>query len=202
MGERKKLLSIVIDNFSEYVKKSDKTREIPYIKGKCRLPKMYDNDEYEWRRVKFWGKDLEVLYRKSDGLRMVANKKSANKPKFVKVNGQDLYNQRNNSFVRAVNSQAMHTYYKQYLKGIEPFKNIDDYPLIVEFLFYIYDEGKHTIDNDNRWIWEKGFQDTLTELGIIPDDNCNVICRNEKETILIPVDQEQKLVINIYKKDG
>lgn len=199
-NERVNLLSIQIDNFSEYIKKANKARELPYIKGKCRLPKMYDNDEYEWRKIKYWGKQVEVIYRKADGIMMIANKKTANKPRLVKVNGQDIYNQKNNSFSRNFLRNFLHDYFKVYLEGVQPFEDIDQYPLTVELLFYMRDEGKHNIDNDNKWVWTKGFQDTLTEMKIIPDDNCNVISRNESETILIPEDQEQKLIINIYGK--
>lgn len=198
LNNQTKLVTIEIPNFSEYIKKANKARELPYIKGKCRLPKMYDNDDYEWRKIKYWGKHVEVIVRKSDGLQMISNKLTANKPRLVKVNGQDIYNQRNNSFGRAFVSNTLHTYYKEYLKEVNPFEDLNNFPLCIELMFYIHDEGKSNIDNDNKWVWEKGFQDTLTELGIIPDDNCYVINRNEKETVLIPNDQEPKLVINIY----
>lgn len=202
MSERELLSSIRIDDFSEYIKKANKTREIPYIKNKCRLPKMYDNDDYEWRPIKYWGKNIEAIFRKSDGLMMISNKKTANKPKLVKVNGQDIYNQRNNSFGRNFLRNFLHDYYKPYLENIKPFNNIDDYPLTIEFLFYVHDMGKHNIDNDNKWVWAKGFRDTLTELELIPDDDVKCISRDESETILIPDDQNQKLIINIYKNVG
>lgn len=199
-AERNKLISIEINNFSEYIKKANKAREVPYIKGKCRVPKMYDNEEYGWRQIKYWGKQVEVIIRKSDGLIMISNKKTANKPRVVKVNGQDIYNQKNNSFSRAFLTNLLHTYYKDYLKEVNPFKDLSVYPLTIELMFYIHDEGKHNIDNDNKWVWEKSFQDTLTELELIPDDNVYIINRNEKETVLIPDDEEQKLIINIYGK--
>jgi len=197
--KRNKLLSIKIDNFSEYIKKANKAREIPYIKGKCRLPKMYDNENYKWLSTSYYGKKCEILQRVSDGIIMISNKKSANKPRFVKVNGQDIYNQKNNSFSRNFLRNFLHDYFKIHLDKVEPFK-LDDYPLTVEFLFYMHDEGKHNIDNDNKWVWAKGFRDTLTELKLIPDDNCYVISRDESETILIPQEEEQKLIINIYGK--
>jgi len=197
-SEREVLLSINIDNFSEYIKKANKAREVPYIKGKCRLPKMYDNEDYEWRKIKYWGKHVEVIYRKSDGIMIIANKKTANKPRLVKVNGQDIYNGVSNSFSRNFLRNFLHDYYKPYLADVKPFEDLDKFPLIVELLFYIHDQGKGNIDNDNKWVWAKGFRDTLTEMGIIPDDNCYIISRDESETILIPDDQEQKLIINIY----
>ena len=199
-AEREKLISIEINNFSEYIKKANKAREVPYIKGKCRIPKMYENEEYGWKQIKYWGKQVEVIIRKSDELVMISNKKTANKPRLVKVNGQDIYNQKNNSFSRAFLGNILHTYYKEYLKEVNPFKDLSVFPLTIEFLFYIKDEGKHNVDNDNKWIWAKSFRDTLTELGIIPDDNCYIISRDESETILISDEEEQKLIINIYGK--
>lgn len=197
-GNKEKLITIEINNFSEYIKKANKARELPYIKGKCRLPKMYDNENYGWKSTKYYGKQCELLYRKSDNVIMIANKKNANKPRFVKINGQDIYNQRNNSFSRNFLRNFLHDYYKPYLKNVKKIENIESYPLTVEFLFYVNDNGKHNIDNDNKWVWAKAFRDTLTEMQIIPDDNCYIISRDESETILIPQDQEQKLIINIY----
>ena len=55
-------------------------------------------------------------------------------------------------------------------------------------------------DVDNLWIWIKSFQDTIVEMGLIDDDNCNVI-PNTGEIEFIPVEtlKERKLVFIITK---
>lgn len=195
---RKLIESIEINNFSEYIKKVNKVRPKPYIKDKCRLPKKYSSDEYEWRKIKYWGKVIEVRFKKGEGSFLISNSKSANKEKFVKVNGQDIYNQRDNSFGRAFLKNFLTDFYIPYIEKIDKIEELDCFPLCIEMLFYMHDMGKRNIDNDNKWVWEKGFQDALVKMDKIIDDNPHIISRNEKETIFIPDDEEQKLIINIY----
>lgn len=194
-SERDKLITIEIDDFTEYVQLSKARRAKPYVQGKCRLPKKYSNpNEYAWVKK---GR-LMVLIRVADGLLMTANPKAAGTPKMVKVNGQDIYNGNISRQARASLVKAIHNYVSPHLNPISPFIDIEKFPLTLELLFYIHDKGKNNIDNDNKWLWRKGIQDTLTELGKIVDDNVQIISRNEEETILIPEDQQQKLIINIY----
>lgn len=192
--EKELLVSITIDDFSEYIKISQARRAKPYIQGKCRLPKKYSTDEYKWV-VK--GKQT-VLARVSDGLILVANSKSAGTPKYKKVNGQDIYNGNVSRQARASLVKAIHQYFIPYFKDIQTIDNIDNYPLSLELQFLLHDNGKNNIDNDNKWIWRKCIQDTLTELNIIPDDNPQIISKNSEETIFISPETPQQLIINIY----
>lgn len=189
---------VVIDNFSEYIQTTAKVRPIPFIKGKTRIPLKYQNDEYEFRQVRFWGQNITALVKKSDGLIVPTNSKAVDKPRIKKVNGQDVYNQNAAAFGRAKIVDILHNYFEDHLKSMEPL-DLSEYPLHIEMLFYIHDMGRRNVDNDNKWIWMKTMQDTLTKLSKIPDDNVNVIARNSQETILIPEDETQKLIIKIYK---
>lgn len=196
--EREKLLSIEIDNFSEYIEVSKKRRSKPYIQGKCRVPKKYLGSDYHWvKKGKFF-----VLARVQDGLILTSNSLSAGKPKYKKINGQEIYNGNISRQARASLVKKIHEYFIPILKDIPVFDDISQYPLTLELLFYIRDQGNNNIDNDNKWIWRKCIQDTISELKKWPDDNNYVISRNEEETILIPEDQEQKLIINIYGKSN
>lgn len=199
----KLLLEINIKEFSEYIQKANKVREIPYIEGKCRLPIKYSNDEYyEWRKIKYWGKLINARYAKDADMKdfLISNSKTANKPRFVKVNGQEIYNQAGGSFNRSFIRNVLHEYFKEHIKDVKPLDNINDYPLYIWMQFWINDQGKGNIDNDNKWPWEKFFNDTLTECGIIPDDNINIVNDSRKTTILIPDDENQELIIKIYGK--
>lgn len=199
--EKKELFRITINNFSEYIKKTQKVRPIPYIKGSKPLPQKYtDDSKYEWRKIKYWGKNIEARYEKGALEKdfLVSNNKTANKARYVKVNGQEVYNQTGGSFNRSFMRNVLHEYFQDYLKDIKPIEDIDVYPLYIWIKFYIHDMGKHNIDNDNKWPWRKFFQDSLTEAGIIPDDDIQRINDNRETTYLIAPDQEQKMEIIIY----
>ena len=195
MGQRDKLVEIQISDYTEYVKLSNSRRIKPYIQGKCRVPKKYSTGDYHWIKK---GK-LLVLARKADGIVLTSNPLAAGTPKMKKVNGQDIYNGNVSRQARATLVKALHNFFIPHISGIEPIKNIDYFPLTLEILFYIHDKGKNNIDNDNKWIYRKCIQDTLVELEKIADDDPQFISRNEEETILIPDNQEQRLIINIYK---
>lgn len=190
-----KILSITIDNFSEYIEVSKARRNKPYIQGKCRVPKKYSGSNYHWIKR---GKVFILAEATVTGfIPLIANSKTAGTPKYKKVNGQDIFNQRLDPFARAALVKKIHNYFIPYLKDIPNF-NIEDYPVSVELEFYIKDQGKYNIDDDNRWLWMKCFKDTLTELKKWEDDNVYVTNGSSTKTILIPEDQKQKLVINIY----
>lgn len=201
--EKKELFRITVNNFSEYISKTQKVRPIPYIKGRCKLPKKYESEDlYEWRKIKYWGRSIEARYEKGALEKdfLIANNKSANKPRFVKVNGQEVYNQTGGSFNRAFMRDRLHEYFKEHLKDIKPIEDIEVYPLSIHIKFYIKDMGKHNIDNDNKWPWRKWLQDTMVEMNIIPDDNLQYINDNRETTYLLPNEDEveQKMEIIVY----
>ena len=136
--------------------------------------------------------------RLSDGLVLVCNTKTVGKPRFKKVNGQDIYNGNTSRQARANLVKMIHNKFAPYVKDINPIEDVTAYPLGIHLNFYVKDQGRQNIDNDNKWIWEKAIQDTLVENKIIPDDNPYIVWENVKRTILIPEEDEEKLVIEIY----
>lgn len=191
---------IIIDNFSEYIQTASKIMPKPYEKRKGFIPKKYNNSDYEFRKIKYRGKEIEALVRKSDGIMIPSNSRTVSRPRIKKVNGQDVYNQNAMTFGRNKIVQILHEYFRPKFKDLEPLTNVDEFPLLLDLTFEINDMGKLNVDNDNKWIWRKCIQDTMTELGIIPDDNVNVISKNSEETILIPEGVEQRLIIRLYGK--
>lgn len=196
MGDvREKLVSITINGYSEYLQLSKARRAKPYVRGKCRVPKKYsDESVYGWVTK---GRQV-VLANLIDGTILTANSKAAGTPKLKKGNGQDIYNGNISRQARANLVRAIHSYFIPYITEVEPITDINVFPITLEILFYVHDKGKNNIDNDNKWIWRKCIQDTFVELGKIIDDNPHIVSRNEEETILIPDDMEQQLVINVY----
>lgn len=190
---RKLLLTIVIDNFSEYIQIAKSRRPTYYIQNKCRIPKKYMDDERYVYNNKGQLIDLE-----NGGVTVVKNSRSAGTPRYKKINGQDIYNGNISRQARASLVRNIHNYFVPFLQDINLDIDIDNYPLCMELVFRVHDKGKFNIDNDNKWIWRKCIQDTISELKIWDDDNLNIINRNEEETILIPDDEDQKLIINFY----
>lgn len=196
MEERKRFLldSVKIDDFSEYIEVSKKRLPKPYIKGKCRIPKKYSDENI----FGFDKKNRLIILQTGEVL--FKNNKTIGTPRYKKVNGQNIYNGSQARQVRAALVKRIHEYFYPHLKNINIPKDLEVYPLTLELLFYVHDQGKFNVDNDNKWIWRKCIQDVITELGKWPDDNVNIISRNEEETILISEEESQKLIINIYGK--
>lgn len=177
--------------FSDYIRVAEKTRVKPYRKDKCRVPKKYQTEDYGWNSKGF-------LIRKSDGIIITANSKTAGKPREKKVSGQDIYNGHISSFARAFLVRSLHQRFAPFVRELEAITSLENFPLGVHLNFHVHDKGKNNLDNDNRWIWEKALQDTLVEHKIIPDDNPYIVWENVKRTILIAPEKEQSLVIEIY----
>lgn len=177
--------------FSEEILISKSRRVVPYIKGKSRVPKKYLNENY------IWNKKNQLIDAKT-GVVIIANSKTAGKPRYKRVNGQDIYNGNTFRQGRALLAKSIHERFTPYLREIEPLLDVKIYPLGLHINFYVWDRAKNNIDNDNKWIWEKCIQDTLTQLGIIPDDNPYIVWENVKRTILISPEKEEKIVIEIY----
>lgn len=193
VGENKEyqLLKKIEIPFSEYVQVSKKRRAVPYIKGKCRLPKKYEKDIYSWNAKGYLVNNLT-------GEVVVRNARLAGTPREKKVNGQNIYNGNVSRQGRASLVKALHENFAKYLKDINPIIDIKHFPLGIHLIFKVHDKFKFNLDNDNRWIWEKAIQDTLVQEKVIPDDNPYIVWENLKRTILVPSEVEETLIVEIY----
>lgn len=100
------------------------------------------------------------------GERVVANSKSAGTPRFLKINGQQLYSGNMNAMVRSKVVNEIKDFMATYVKDLEPMK----VPIRVESDLYAPLAAKNW-DLDNQWIYHKCFLDALVNAGVIPDDN-------------------------------
>lgn len=185
---------ILINDFSEYIKVADKIRPTYYKQGNIRIPKMY-------QKVNFIFKERK-LYDTKTNLFVLSNKNKVGKPKFYKINGQDLYNGRMHHSARAKVVSELHNYFAPYVAQLPVFTK---YPIEISMNFRVKDEGKHSIDNDNKWLWQKAFTDTLTQEGKIVDDSPQYVSSHTLQTLLIDkdnTDQEPRLIIDIIDGDG
>lgn len=179
--------------FSKRLKVSNTRRPVPFIKGKCRIPKKYEDESlYGWN-------DKGHLMDKLTGEVLISNIKVLDKPRYKNISGQAIYNGASSRFARAKMIKALHDEFKKYIKDIDSLRDIKYYPLGLYLTFKVHDLGnKRNTDNDNRWVWEKAIQDTFVQEGIIPDDNPYVVWENVKRTILIPEEREETLLIEVY----
>ena len=140
------------------------------------------------------------------------NKKAPNK--YIKINGQSIYNGSVDKFKRAVLMNNMHSFMMPYVT----FLDIPSFPIRVDLELHVpinwntvrRTKGEITWkppksnyvinwDVDNFWIYTKSFLDSMVLSGVIPDDNASII--NDSGRIqFFPVEtfDERKLVFNIY----
>jgi len=187
---RNKIHEIVINEFSQYIKIAESRRAKPFLKGKRKIPKKYQNENFEFD-------SKGRLINKNNGSVVPSNPMVCGKPRYWKINGQDIYNQKIKFTDRAKIVGLLHEYFGKHLVQLRDFKFPDK--IGVRIIFYVLDEGKNNIDNDNKWIYEKVIQDTMTQLSIISDDNPYVINENCKKTEFVDKQEDVKLVIEFYE---
>ena len=142
------------------------------------------------------------------------------KTKYVKINGQTIYSGNLHHYTRAKVVNQMHEFLGEYIKkelGEADLSHL--FPLKISTYFYapinygdvrMYkgevrwkepaDDYEPSWDVDNQWIWGKCFNDTLTHLGYVPDDNARFV-KSSGETTFVEVDEfkKRKLVFVISK---
>lgn len=187
---------IVLETFNEYIKISDKRQLKPFKKvdvdaGKY-FPKKYQNTD-----IYTWNNDGKLIYKETKKL-VPKNSKVVGQPRYWKINGQDIYNQKISQTHRAVIMNKLHALFEPLFKEI---KSLQNFPVGLRINFYTIDEGKFNIDNDNKWIWEKVIQDSMSRVKYIPDDSPKYINENIKKTIFVEDKKDTKIEIIIYKED-
>ncbi len=131
-----------------------------------------------------------VLKKFPTHVKTTRNKKAPDK--YIKVNGQNIYNGKLNPFARAIAMDEIHKYIIKKLKAVEPTTK----PIFIKYVFKtVINHGdvrrihykkdnkikivwnkpdtdyKARYDLDNMsYVWIKGFQDSLEISGIISDD--------------------------------
>ena len=137
-------------------------------------------------------KARRAVYKLDDeGKPILANPKSAGKPSYIKINGQNFYSGFGSHFERIKIVNYLKDYYRTFIQDIEP---ITCYPIKLALdIHRPYDKRNWDLDNLS-WIYIKTFQDELVKQGKLPDDNINYITdigykfypvKNEKSRKLI-----------------
>lgn len=192
---KEEIRKIVIPNLTEYLRISQKRAVKPFSnKSKTKLPKKYQTEDFRW--------NTKGYLIDKNGLIVPSNPKVAGTPRDWRINGQDIYNQKIKHSSRASIMSKLHDMFDPIIKKFEPISE-DQYPLTLKVEFYTIDHNKaqsneRNIDNDNKWIYEKVIQDSLTAMKIITDDNPYVINENIKKTIFVEDRRQEKVEITIY----
>lgn len=193
------IVRITIPKFNEYIRIAEKKKLKPFLQGSVKpLPKKYQTEDYRWNNRG------QLVYANSGAL-VASNPNIVGTPRDWRINGQDIYNQKIKHSARASIMQKLHAKFKEHLAQID---NIPEelFPITLRINFYIQDQNKvenreKNIDNDNRWIYHKAIQDTLSELKKIKDDNPYFINGNHHKTYFVDDPEEVRLEIILLKDD-
>ena len=142
-----------------------------------------------------WNKDGWLVG--PSGERVVANSKSAGTPRFLKINGQQLYSGNMNAMVRSKVVNEIKDFMRTHIpSGVKM-----QYPVRIESDLYTPMAAKNW-DLDNQWIYHKCFLDALVSEGCLPDDNIMFVTQAPAFRYF-PVDtlEERKIVYRIVQED-
>lgn len=144
------------------------------------------------------------------------------KVKYIKINGQSIYNGRLNPFTRAKMVKQMHEYVRPYINKELKGRDLSRlYPLSIHLEFHApinygnvrllktgiswkpaLPDFKATWDVDNMWIWGKIFNDELTESGYIEDDSVSFVTSSGRVQFKEVADFRDRKLVFVITKDS
>jgi len=193
-------LIIQIPNYITHVQLAKSRRARYYTREwveKKNLPKKYQNR-------KLYGFNKEgILISKLTGEKVIANPKTVGTPRLKKINGQDFYSGGNVPIQRYQMVNAIKEYFREEIRKAlkdAPIKKIPQhwFPIQMELSFYL-PEPKQLFDVDNNsWIYNKVILDSLVDVGVIPNDTCDLVRKaGGGEYCFIPEDVQRRLIIRL-----
>lgn len=187
----KQLLSITIPNFTNTIVISNKQQVKPYKKGQ-KMPLKYSKfigTDYFWN-------DKGYLVDKFRNI-VPKNASQAGTPKIWRVNFQDLYNGKLNTFAVNAYIQKLKAYIQPYFEDRE-FIDEDSLGLVLGFYICPHSQANKNIDIDNlSALWFKACLDALK--GTIIKDDSPFIVSKIKSSVTFVDESEQKLIIELWK---
>lgn len=158
-----------------YIKLSDSRRAKYYVYNPDKPPKLAvkytDTAKYNYVDHKTSNGNVKILYNLLTNERVIANPKAVGTPKTIKINFQMLWNNAVSTHTRNKVALQLKESYEPELLKIKPI--LGGFPLLTSFTIHSRNEEQ---DVDNLTIlYIKTFHDTLTAMGIIPDDTLSYI---------------------------
>ena len=192
------LATIEIPRYLTKIKVSKARRAKYYKKGSKNIPKKYRGEGYTF--------DKRGFLIGPDGNRVVANPRTAGKPRYETLSGNKLTSGYATPFTRNKISSALKDFYRPFVRQLEPL-GLEDFPIRIEWDFYTTVDVAN-FDMGNFWFYYKYFEDSLHETEdhrgntfepIIPDDNVRYVTHPPGPR-LFPVDdfEDRRFVFRIY----
>jgi hypothetical protein len=173
------MIKVTILNYLRKVKISD-SRMPQYYGLRDKLPEKYQNNKrYVWRKN---AKTEILLYDSQTRQFVISNPNSVGTPSYQAIAGNEIY-ARMHERKRMKVIDALKAQFKENLRNVDIPQ--DYFPLSVSMELRAQ-FGYAEWDLDNLWIYHKCFLDSLTDLGIIEDDNVLYI-RQAGQTTFIPI---------------
>jgi len=144
-----------------------------------RLQKKIDDGIYT---IPEKGKDRGFVL-DENGNRIVANKRTAGKPRMHTVAGNEFVTGfanfgHRNSVVSAIKATLLPFMEDQLVR-------FEKYPLYINwYMVDNFDNNKISFDLSNMWFWNKYMEDNLSDLGFIPDDEWKWITKSGSTPIV------------------
>ena len=184
------LATIEIPQFITKIPISNKARPKYYSKKSKKIPPTYK------KKYTFDKKGYLV---DTKGNRILANPRTAGKPKYENLSGNKLISGYSTPFIRNKIAEELHKFYRSYIQNYYDTNGpIDQFPLQVTWDLYTTLEKK-SWDASNLFFYYKYFEDTCTEVGLIPDDSIQYITWSPGPK-LIPINlwENRKFVFKFF----
>lgn len=200
MLDKKLFKQIKVITIPEYIYQvqTSKSRLTKYFHAKTGRDKVKKDILEIPKKYKAIGYDLEGYVITAENQRIIANPLAAGTSKYVPINGQIFYSQNGGQFTRVKIVNALHEFYKEALEGIQPFVS-QDYPIVMVVNWFCPYSHK-TLDNTNfAAVYIKTFEDVLTNMGIIRDDEVKYVTGSFP--IYTPVEdfEHRKIIFTFYQ---
>lgn len=206
-----KICEITIPEYPTHIPLT-KSRRPKYYPEKEHIPKKYQTSRYTFKK---YNKQL-YLFDKVEKRRVIKNKKNKDKPRYLKLSGNDIISGYASPHIRAKIARELKNFYRPYIQDfVKTNGQITTFPLQIEWDLYTTVD-RSNFDLDNLFFYYKYFEDTLFEseskdeselsregediIPLIPDDNIQYVTKPGSAPKLIPINNwnDRKFVFKFY----
>ena len=168
-----------------------------HVRNNVSLLQMKEPNKKYYHDVEGWIRDAETEEK------LVRNKRTAGKPKMLRINGQSIWDGSVDRYARNNLKKFLTHYFTPVIirSNIEKLYTPKDYYFHFEFIFYFPLTLRNFVaqDIDNHsFCYVKAFLDTLQELNIIENDNSIFTRGHSSRYVDIPTEEDRRLEVKIH----
>jgi hypothetical protein len=192
------IIKLVIPQYPEYVQITEGRRPVYYLTGDYSairpLPKKYQHVKYIWKKGRLWDAVEKKWLLKNTAFR--------HKPRYIKINGQGIWDGTISKWNRNKMRDALHAFYKPYIEKLPPIEVPPRYFLHIEYVFYFpfacreehvwQDYFNHALP------YQKTFEDALVEMGKLPSDSPMFVKGGYTRYVAVDMEGERRLEVLFY----